>query len=75
MLDRYKNKEVDKEIRLVDNDFFSMFSFPLVSGEGINPLASTSNVVLSKSTAEAVFGKEDPIGKVVKLNVNGAGPT
>ena len=48
------------------------FLFPLVSGEGINPLASTSNVVLSKSTADAVFGKEDPIGKVVKLNVNGS---
>jgi putative ABC transport system permease protein len=68
---RYKNKEVDKEIKLVDNDFFGMFSFPILSGQKVNPLSSTSNVVLSKSTAEAVFGKEDPIGKVVKLKVNG----
>ena len=67
---RYKNKEIDKEIKLVDNDFFSMFSFPILSGQKQNPLSSTSNVVLSKSTAEAVFGKEDPIGKIVKLKVN-----
>jgi len=68
---RYKNKEVDKETKLVDNDFFSMFSFPIHSGEKVNPLSSTSNVVLSKSTADAVFGKEDPVGKLVKVKVNG----
>src|SRR5438552_3434939 len=27
---RYKDKEVEKSIRVVDNDFFSMFSFPAV---------------------------------------------
>lgn len=60
---RYKNKEVDKNIMLADNDFFSMFTFPVVAGNTIAPLGSTSNVVLSKSTADAVFDKEDPIGK------------
>ncbi|HEY4155410.1 MAG TPA: FtsX-like permease family protein, partial [Puia sp.] len=68
---RYKNKQIDKETKLVDNDFFSMFSFPVRSGKKLDPLSSTSNVVLSQSTAEAVFGKEDPLGKVVKVNVNG----
>jgi len=68
---RYKNKELDKDVKLVDNDFFSMFSFPVLSGQKANPLAGTGEVVISKSTADAVFGKEDPIGKIVKVNVNG----
>jgi putative ABC transport system permease protein len=67
---RYKDKEIEKEIRVVDNDFFSMFTFPTVAGASANPLASTGNVVLSQSTADALFGKENPIGKVVKVKVN-----
>jgi putative ABC transport system permease protein len=68
---RYKGKEVEKDIRVVDNDFFSMFSFPTVAGTSVNPLSSTGDVVLSQSTADALFGKEDPIGKVVKVKVSG----
>ena len=69
---RYKNKELDKDLALVDNDFFSMFSFPVHSGQKVNPLAGTGEVVISKSTADAVFGKEDPVGKMVKVKVSGA---
>jgi putative ABC transport system permease protein len=69
---RYKNKELDKDVTLVNNDFFSMFSFPVLSGQKANPLAGTGEVVISKSTADAVFGKEDPVGKFVKVKVNGA---
>ncbi len=68
---RYNNKEVAKNIMLVDNDFFSMFTFPVLAGNATAPLASTSNVVISKTTADAVFGKEDPIGKKVDIKVDG----
>ena len=68
---RYKNQELDKEVALVDNDFFSMFSFLVLSGQKTSPLAGTGEVVISKSTADAVFGKEDPIGKIVKVKVSG----
>ncbi|MFL9483668.1 FtsX-like permease family protein [Chitinophagaceae bacterium LWZ2-11] len=67
----YKNKEVEKNVMLVDNDFFSMFSFPILSGNQSSPLSSTGNVVLSKTTADALFGKEDPIGKTIKVKVSG----
>ena len=67
----YKNKEIDKEIKLVDMDFFSMFSFTVLSGQKTGLLADVSNVVISKSTVDALFGKENPIGKVVKIKVNG----
>jgi putative ABC transport system permease protein len=68
---RYKSKEVDKSVMLVDNDFFSMFSFPVLSGNAASPLSGTGDVVLSKSTADAVFGQENPIGKVVKIKIGG----
>jgi len=68
---RYKDKEVDKGIRLVDNDFFSMFSFPIVAGDKVAPLGNLGNVVLSETTAEALFGKESPIGKSVQVKLNG----
>jgi len=68
---RYNNKEVAKNIMLVDNDFFSMFTFPVLAGNTTEPLSSTSNVVISKTTADAVFGQEDPIGKKVDIKVDG----
>jgi len=64
---RYKDKEVGRDILLVSPDFFGMFGFPVLSGTRSNPLADVGNVVLSQSAATAVFGKEDPVGKTVKV--------
>ncbi|MBN9384602.1 MAG: ABC transporter permease [Chitinophagaceae bacterium] len=66
---RYKDKEVGKDIQLVSPDFFDMFGFPVMSGTRSNPLSDVGNVVLSQSAATAVFGKEDPVGKTVKVKV------
>ena len=68
---RYKGKELEKGILLVDNDFLSMFSFPVISGNRSTPLAGLGDVVLSRATAEALMGKEDPIGKTIALKVSG----
>ena len=67
----YKDKEVPSRVSLVDNDFFSMFSFPIVAGNASSPLGSLDEVVLNQTTATALFGKEDPIGKPVKVKVAG----
>jgi len=68
---RYKGKDLEKSIVLVDNDFFSMFSFPILSGNKTAPLAGLGDVVLSRATAEAIMGKEDPIGKTITCKVSG----
>jgi putative ABC transport system permease protein len=68
---RYQNKELDKGISLVDNDFFHMFTFPVIAGDKTDPLASIGNVVLEKSTADALFGSVSPIGKMVQVKVSG----
>jgi putative ABC transport system permease protein len=68
---RYKNKEIAKSVTLVDSDFFHMFTFPILAGDKSSPLSGAGNVVLSKSTADAVFGSESPIGKMVQVKISG----
>lgn len=68
---RYKDKTLEQSTLLVDDDFFSMFSFPVIKGVQQHPLASTDNVVLSEKTAGNLFGNEDPIGKTIEVKVGG----
>ncbi|HEX5153780.1 MAG TPA: FtsX-like permease family protein [Parafilimonas sp.] len=68
---RYKDKMLDMSTRLVDNDFFSMFSFPSVKGAAVNPLDDLSKVVLSENAAGKLFGKEDPIDKTIEVKLDG----
>jgi putative ABC transport system permease protein len=68
---RYKDKELEQSTLLVDDDFFSMFSFKVVKGNSYNPLGSTGNVVLSEKTAGNLFGKEDPVGKPIEVKIGG----
>ncbi|MDB5119894.1 MAG: hypothetical protein JWN56_1112 [Sphingobacteriales bacterium] len=68
---KYKDKELDLQVNLVDNDFFSMFSFPVVKGAKSNPLANLTNVVISEHAAEKLFGTEEPVGKTINANIGG----
>ncbi|HWK07947.1 MAG TPA: ABC transporter permease [Puia sp.] len=67
----YGDKEVPSRISLVDNDFFSMFTFPIVAGNTSSPLGNLNEVVINQTTATALFGKVDPVGKPVKVKVAG----
>lgn len=68
----YGGRELAQQTYGVDRDFFSMFSFPVVAGNAHDPLQDLNSVVVSTSTATAIFGKEDPIGKTVKVKILGA---
>ncbi|GJM32016.1 MAG: ABC transporter permease [Saprospiraceae bacterium] len=58
----------DDRIFIVDSTFFSMFSFPLLSGDAKTMLVKPQSVALSATTAKKLFGNENPIGKSVQLN-------
>lgn len=66
---RYGDNELSKNIRLVNPDFFSMFSFRILSGNKENPLFNKYDIVLSASTSISLFGSENPIGKEVKAKI------
>ena len=67
----YKGKDRQIPVTLVDEDFFSMFSFPIVSGNRNNPLKNLTDIVVTEDAAKKIFGSEDPLGKTVKASVNG----
>ena len=51
---------------IVDYDFFSMFSFKILSGEVKSFSSDKYSVALSKSFSERIFGKDNPIGKAIE---------
>jgi putative ABC transport system permease protein len=51
----------------VDDNFFRVFSFPLLYGDSANALTGIHSVVLSEKTALRFFGKTDVVGKILKL--------
>src|SRR5687767_15117299 len=51
-----------------DPDFLKMFSFQLLKGEAKNLLKDPTSVVITDKMATKFFGKEDAIGKTLKVN-------
>jgi putative ABC transport system permease protein len=60
-------KKVKVHIQFVSSNFFSFFGFPLLEGKAENVLTDPSSVVLTESTAKALFGDEDAMGKTVTM--------
>ncbi len=54
----------------VDDNFFSVFSFPLIKGNPKTVLKELNSVVITEEIAEKYFGKADPIGKTLELEIN-----
>ncbi len=52
----------------VDPSFFTMFSFPAVSGNPETALQTPTSLVISAAAAERYFGPEDPLGKTMTFN-------
>lgn len=62
------NKKFKKRGRYVDPDFLKMFTFPMIQGNAETALNDPNSIVISKSLATTLFGKENPMGKTVKLD-------
>jgi len=52
----------------VDSNFFQVFSFRLLKGQTSTVLNDQHNIVLTESTARKLFGNEEPMGKIIKLD-------
>lgn len=66
---KYKTRSfLEKTVLLVDSTFFDLFNYPFVQGNAKGALARPFTVVLARATAEKLFGKENPIGKSIKIN-------
>lgn len=52
----------------VGDEFLEMFEFPLIMGNASNVLDDPTSIVISQELAEALFEREDPINKIIRLN-------
>ena len=53
---------------IVDTEFLDTFTFPLISGNPEKALSEPFSIVLTQKMAEKYFGKEDPMGKILKFD-------
>jgi len=67
---RHDNEVNNEEATFVDNNFFSVFTFPLTSGDPEKVLSDLHSIVLSEKTALKYFGSTDVIGKTLELQIN-----
>ncbi|HRI20311.1 MAG TPA: ABC transporter permease [Panacibacter sp.] len=51
----------------VDSNFFSVFSFPLLSGNAETCLREPHSIVLSEDAAKKQFGTTDAVGKIMMI--------
>jgi ABC-type antimicrobial peptide transport system permease subunit len=49
-------------------DFLQMFEFPLITGQANQVMADPRSIVITEATAKALFGDEDPINKVIRVD-------
>jgi len=66
---KYKEKSLyEKDAACVDSTFFDVFNFHFVYGSAAKALSEPYSIVLNESVAEKLFGKEDPVGKVISID-------
>jgi len=61
-------KRMNKKAFWVSEEFLEMFEFPLITGDATKVLDEPSSIVISESTAKALFGDQDPMGKVIRVD-------
>jgi putative ABC transport system permease protein len=67
----YNNQTFTEEHLIeADSSFFNFFSIPVLKGDRKNVLNAPYKVVLSESTANKIFGNENPIDKPIKIGTD-----
>lgn len=61
---------LEERVLMVDTSFFQVFSFKVLEGNPAKMLSGRNSVVLSEATARKHFGQENPIGKMVEIEVD-----
>src|SRR6478736_586286 len=63
----YGEKKINKEGHFIGEDAINMFSMKILNGDK-NPLHEPYSIVLTDETANILFGTENPVGKIIKMD-------
>jgi putative ABC transport system permease protein len=67
---KYQDKIFEEpHFAFADSTFFRLFSFELLQGDPVQALASPHSVILTASAAKKYFGIEDPVGRLMRVNM------
>ncbi|MEP6949358.1 MAG: ABC transporter permease [Ginsengibacter sp.] len=62
------DKKISPNGMMAGTEFLKIFQFPIVAGNADNALTEINSIVLTQSTAKALFGDTDPLNKIVLFN-------
>lgn len=63
-----EEKRLNKRGFYVSEEFLEMFQFPLIAGNAELILDDPANIVITESTAATLFGKDDAMGKIIRVD-------
>jgi ABC-type antimicrobial peptide transport system permease subunit len=64
----FKEKSIVAKGLDVDKQFLTMFTFPMINGSNAHALDDVKGIVLTETLAKKIFGHDDAINKIVKVN-------
>ena len=68
----YGNKKIsEQKFWRADSNFFDVFTYSFINGDPKTALNDVSSVVITETVAKRYFGKEDPMGKSIKISCCG----
>ena len=59
---------INKRGFYASEEFLEMFQFPLLKGSADKALDEPGSIVISESTAKAMFGDQDPMDQIIRLD-------
>lgn len=65
---RHEGKDYEQNIYYANNDFFKMFSFPMLEGNPENALKDPYSLVITRAMEKQYFGHNSALGKTLTLD-------
>jgi ABC-type antimicrobial peptide transport system permease subunit len=62
------DKHLNVQGNFVDSGFLNVFSFPLLEGNPTQALSGNYNIVITQKLAKKLFGNDEAMGKVIRID-------
>jgi putative ABC transport system permease protein len=62
------NELISSDLIFADDKFFNLFTYKTIEGDLNTALKNPMSIVITKSLSEKLFGREQSLGKTIKLN-------